>query len=274
MGMNQFELYCGDGRDVMNELVESGVKVNLTVTSPPYDKLRTYNKSCDWNYEIFKGIANGLYSITQDGGVVVWVVSDSMIRGTESGTSFKQALHFMDIGFKLHDTMIYEKHNPTPNTGGGMRYQQCFEYMFVFVKGKPAVHNILKEPRRNACNDKRTQRIKKTNRNKDGEFGTEKLYLINEFVPRRNIWTYKVGLYNTTKDRDAFVHPAIFPEQLANDHILSWSNQGDIVFDPFMGSGTTGKMAIINERSFIGVEKVPEYYVLARNRICMYSFGV
>lgn len=269
--MNQYRLFCGDSREVMNSLVDSGVMVNLTVASPPYDDLRTYKNSCDWNYELFKEIADGLYSITRNGGVVVWVVADSMNKGSETGTSFKQALYFMELGFRLHDTMIYEKHNPTPNTGNGMRYQQCFEFMFVFAKGKPAVHNILKEPRRNACNDKRTQRVKKTNRNKDGEFGSEKLYLVNELVPRRNIWTYKVGLYNTTKDKDAFKHPAIFPEQLANDHILSWSNPGDIVFDPFMGSGTTGKMAIINGRQFIGVEKVPKYYFLALNRIRAYS---
>ncbi len=272
--MKPYTLYCGDCREVMTRLAELGVKVNLTVTSPPYDNLRTYDKSCDWNYELFKGTADGLYSITADGGVVVWIVSDSMVKGSESGSSFQQALYFMDAGFKLHDTMIYEKHNPTPNTGNGVRYQQCFEYMFVFSKGKPAVHNILKEPRRNTCNDKRTQRIKRTNRNKDGEFGSEKLYLVNEQVPRRNIWIYKVGLYNTTNDKEAFVHPAIFPEQLAKDHILSWSNPNDLVFDPFMGSGTTGKMAVINGRRFIGVEKVAKYYFLSESRIRWYSVNL
>lgn len=146
--------------------------------------------------------------------------------------------------------------------------------MFVFSKGKPAVHNILKEPRRNTCNDKRTQRIKRTNRNKDGEFGSEKLYLVNELVPCRNIWIYKVGLYNTTNDKEAFVHPAIFPEQLAKDHILSWSNPNDLVFDPFMGSGTTGKMAVINGRRFIGVEKVAKYYFLSESRIRWYSVNI
>lgn len=263
---NKLNLICGDCIDVMDKLIAEGVKVDLTVTSPPYDNLRTYNDECEWNFELFKKVAQNLYNITADGGVVVWVSGDSTINGSESGTSFKQSLYFMEIGFKLHDTMIYLKHNPVP-VGGKNRYYQSFEYMFIFSKGTPKTFNPLTEPRRNACNDKRTVRYKSFNRNSDGTVD-KKIVKINQDDPkRRNVWEYKVGGGNSTNDSIAFQHPAIFPEALAKDHILSWSNEGDIVLDPFMGSGTTGKMAILNKRNFIGIEKIEEYYNIAKKRI-------
>lgn len=235
--------------------------IDLTVTSPPYDNLRKYNGFA-WD---FHETARELYRVTKQGGVVVWIVGDATNNGSETGTSFKQALFFKECGFRLHDTMIYEKHNPVPNAG--TRYQQSFEYMFVFSKGKPKTTNIQKEPRRNACNDKRTYRRKKFAREANGSFAKEHDYFVAENVPKRNIWSYKVGLYNTTKDRVAFSHPAVFPEQLAKDHILSWSNEGDVVLDPFMGSGTTAKMAIATGRNFIGFELSEEYCAIARERI-------
>ena len=259
------KLINGDCIKEMEKLIEEGVKVDLTVTSPPYDTIRDYNGSLIWDFEVFKEVAKRLYEITEKGGVVVWVVADKTINGSESGTSFKQALYFIELGFKLHDTMIYKKHNPVPNAG--KRYQQTFEYMFVFSKGKPKTTNILKRERRNECNDKRTHRIKKFTRGVDGEFTKPTYYEVKEEVPRDNIWTYKVGGGNSTKDKIAFKHPAIFPEELAKDHILSWSNEGEIVFDPFLGSGTTGKMAKILNRKFIGIEKVKEYYEIAIKRI-------
>lgn len=266
--MSEFDLYLGDCAEVMHKLIKNNVKVDLTVTSPPYNEIRSYNKTLEWNYDIFKEIAKRLYDITNDGGVVVWVVADQMKNGSESGTSFKQALYFMEVGFKLHDTMIYAKNNPVPNAR--TRYQQSFEYMFVFSKGKPKTTNILTEPRSNKWNDKRCfRKEKRFNRDKDGQFSVKKDFSfdINEEVPRRNIWYYSVGLNGSTKDKEAFKHPAIFPEKLAQDHILSWTNENDTVFDPFMGSGTTGKMAILNNRNFIGIEKVEEYYKIAVERI-------
>ena len=240
--------------------------VDLTVTSPPYDNLRTYNGNIEqWSFEKFQAIAKELYRVTADGGVVVWVVGDATINGSETGTSFRQALYFKEIGFNLHDTMIYEKHNPVPNANN--RYQQSFEFMFVLSKGKPKTTNILLTKRSNECNDKRTFRVKTVNRDKDGEFNEAKYQAIREFVPRRNIWRYKVGLYNSTTDKIAFRHPAIFPEQLAQDHILSWSNEGDVVLDPFMGSGTTAKMALLNNRNFIGFELDAHYCEIANERI-------
>jgi len=234
--------------------------VDLAVTSPPYDGLRLYN-----GYDFpFEDIVRELYRIMRLGGVVVWVVGDATVNGSETGTSFKQALFFMDVGFKLHDTMIYRKLNPVPNAG--KRYQQSFEYMFIFSKGTPTTHNIACRKRRNACNDKRTSRVKGFNRNVHGEV-MHKMYAVREDVPKDNIWEYYVGGGNSTSDAIAFKHPAIFPEKLAEDHILSWSVPGDIVFDPFMGSGTTGKMAILHGRKFIGCDVSLEYCSLAFERI-------
>ena len=263
--MADIKLYQGDCLEVMDRLIAEGVKVDLVVTSPPYDNLRTYNNSSIWNFDVFKKVADRLFKIVKDGGVIVWVVNDQTIKGSETGTSFRQALYFKEIGFNLHDTMIYAKQNPIPNAG--RRYQQCFEYMFVFSKGNPKVVNILLEPRHNLCNDKRTKRIKKGTRGKDGNFGKEKVWEIKEIVPRRNIWTYKVGLYNSTSYKPAFEHPAIFPEQLAKDHILSWSNENDIVLDPFMGSCTTGVACKQLNRNFIGIEIDENYFEIAKKRI-------
>ena len=268
--MANFDLCLGDCIEEMQKLIDKGTKVDLTITSPPYDDIYDYNGTLIWNYDIFKNVAKLLYNITNDGGVVVWVVNDQMKNGSETGTSFRQALYFMEIGFKLHDTMIYAKNNPVPNARN--RYQQSFEYMFVFSKGKPKTTNILKEPRSNKWNDKRCfRKEKRFNRDKDGQFSVIKDFHfdINEEVPRRNIWYYSVGLNGSTKDREAFKHPAIFPEKLVQDHILSWSNEGETVFDPFLGSGTTGKMAVLNNRNFIGIEKVEEYYNIAVKRITM-----
>lgn len=235
--------------------------VNLTVTSPPYDNLRTYN---GYSFD-FESIAKELFRVTAKGGVVVWVVNDQTINGSESGTSFRQALYFKEIGFNLYDTMIYYKVNPTPNAG--KRYQQTFEYMFVFSKEAPTTTNILKEPRHNACNDKRTSRAMKFNRSADGTFSEPHHCLINEWVPKRNVWEYKVGLYNSSKDPRAFKHPAIFPEKLAYDHIVSWSKEGDIVYDPFSGSGTTCLQAKSLNRKWLGSEISKEYAELSRARL-------
>ena len=261
----EIKLYNGDCLDVMDKLIADGVKVDLVVTSPPYDNLRTYNNTLNWNFDIFKNIANKLKEILADGGVIVWVVADATINGSETGTSFKQALYFKEIGLNIHDTMIYAKQNPTPNALN--RYQQSFEYMFVFSKGKPKTVNILREKRHNLCNDRRTERIKKTNRGKDGKFCEEKLYEVKEMVPLHNIWTYKVGLYNSTSYKPAFEHPAIFPEKLAKDHIISWSNENDTVLDPFMGSGTTGVACKHLNRNFIGIELDKNYFEIAKKRI-------
>lgn len=222
--------------------------VDLTVTSPPYDNLRNYN-GFSWDFE---ATAKELYRVTKQGGVVVWVVGDATVNGSETGTSFRQALFFKDCGFNLHDTMIYQKSGVSyPES---TRYLQQFEYMFIFSKGKPKSINLIK--------DRKNKYVGNVGGNHRGG-----LCRREEFGLRFNIWQYANGKYNTTKDEIAFLHPAVFPERLANDHIISWSNEGDVVLDPFMGSGTTAKMAILNNRNFIGFEISDEYCDIARKRI-------
>lgn len=236
--------------------------IDLTVTSPPYDNLRTYN-GIVWNNDIWQLIIEELYRVTKKGGVVVWVVNDATIKGSETGTSFKQALWAKECGFYLHDTMIYQK------TGCSMpshnRYLANFEYMFVFSKGKPSTHNLI-EDRKNRF-PKRWGGGRKV-RNKDGSWSYRKKRDAGEYGRRFNVWKYKSGGQGYGhSDELAHQHPATFPEKLAEDHILSWSNEGDLVFDPMMGSGTTGKMALKNNRDFIGIEIVPEYFEIAKARI-------
>jgi DNA modification methylase len=217
-------LLHGDCLELMKKL-ESNC-IDLTVTSPPYDNLRTYN-GYSFNFE---GIAKELYRITKDGGVVVWVVGDATINGSETGTSFKQALYFKEVGFKLHDTMIYQKENPPP-VGGQKRYYQHFEYMFILSKGAPKTFNPIIVERRNKWNDKRTERVKGFTRNKNGEFVKRLVSLVGD-VKIGNVWKYMVGGGISTEY--GIKHPATFPEQLANDHIISWSNEGDTVLDCFL----------------------------------------
>lgn len=238
--------------------------IDLTITSPPYDNLREYN-GFSWDFE---ETARQLYRVTKPGGVVVWVVGDATVKGSETGTSFKQALFFMSCGFRLHDTMIYMKDNPPP-TGGANRYYQAFEYMFVFTKGAPKTFNAIVEPRRNKWNDNRTVRKRPVTRNKAGVF-TEKIVPVNQGdVKLQNVWSYTVSGGSVASDNYAHQHPAIFPESLVRDHIVSWSNPDDMVLDPFMGSGTTAKMAVMLGRNFIGFEISGEYIDIANRRISM-----
>jgi DNA modification methylase len=238
--------------------------VDLTVTSPPYDDLRSYEGTNEWEEDVWQSVIEELYRITKPGGVVVWVVGDATIAGSETGSSFKQALHFLASGFRLHDTMIYDK-------GGSRfpsktRYYACFEYMFVFSKGPIQTVNLIRD-RRNKCAGKR--RTKSTYRQKDGCLlkAHHTRGVNTDLGVRFNIWTIPGGWRKSHTDEIAYHHPATFPERLAEDHIISWSNAGDLVFDPFMGSGTTGKMAIKNQRRFIGIERVPSYVGIARARL-------
>lgn len=239
--------------------------IDLTVTSPPYDNLRAYNGFA-WDFE---ALAKELYRVTKPGGCVIWVVGDATIKGSETGTSFRQALFFRDTcGFNLHDTMIYSAKKP-PLTHN--RYEQGFEYMFVFSKGKPKTFNpLLREnlhvDRKHSFASSRAASSKEVRSTQGGKSG--KTYIArNRTSIKGNIWHYNVGNNCSTTDKIAFQHPAIFPEQLASDHILSWSNEWDTVFDPFMGSGTTGKMALLHNRKFIGIELSQEYVNIAKVRI-------
>ena len=260
--MGTVTLWHGDCLELMKNIPDGSV--DLTVTSPPYDNLRKYNGF----YWDFHGTAKELYRVTKDGGVVVWIVGDATVKGSETGTSFRQALYFMDCGFNLHDTMIYDKGNcPFPDK---TRYYNCFEYMFVFSKGKPKTFNPICD-RKNKCGG---ETIKSTTlRQADGSLKKTSAEInntgrkIKEYGSRFNIWRISPGKGKSTLDEYAFQHPAIFPEQLANDHIISWSNEGDIILDCFMGSGTTGKMAVLNNRHFIGIELDEGYFNIAKERI-------
>ena len=231
--------------------------IDLTVTSPPYDDLRKYN---GYSFD-FENTAKELYRITKDGGIVVWVVADKTEKGSESGTSFKQALFFKDIGFNLHDTMIYMSDKP-PLTHN--RYEQKFEYMFVFSKGKPKTFNPIMEECKYAGSDKKARTFRHTG---DELQETHIKNKVNKEKIKGNVWYFSTGYNKSTKDIIAFKHPAIFPEQLANDHIISWSNEGDTVLDIFSGSGTTAKMAKLNNRNYIGFEISKEYCDIAEERI-------
>ena len=251
-------LICGDCIDVLQETPDNCV--DLTVTSPPYDDLRTYEDECDWNFETFKKVAQQLYRVTKPGGVVVWVVGDSTINGSESGTSFRQALYFKEIGFNIHDTMIWNKGSfafPSKNC-----YHQVFEYMFVFSKGKPKTMNFIMD-RENKYICTRGA----SGRKRDGTRNTGTCTTTNKYGKRFNIWNYSIGGGNSATDKIAFEHPAIFPEGLAKDHIITWTNEGDLVLDPFMGSNTTGKMAVLTGRKFLGIEKVEKYFDISKRRI-------
>ena len=248
----------GDCLELMEGIPDKSI--DLTVTSPPYDNLRAYNGNIDqWSFEKFQGIAKELFRITKDGGIVVWIVNDATIKGSETGTSFKQALYFKECGFNLHDTMIYAKNNPIPQNHN--RYEQCFEYMFVFSKGKPKTFNPLKEDTKNAGksfdwgNRKTVMDAKQCRRDRGSDVRT-----VNAKKNRTNIFYYSVGGSNTG-------HPAVFPKQLATDHILSWSNEGDVVLDPFLGSGTTAIAAVNTGRHYIGFELDKGYFDIACKRL-------
>lgn len=232
--------------------------VDLTVTSPPYDNLRTYNGFA-WNFE---ETAQELFRITKNGRAVVWVVSDGTVDGGETGTSFRQALYFMKIGFKLHDTMIWRKPNPTPQFPSIKRYTNDFEYMFVFSKGKMECFNPLMTECKLAGRG--------CNRNKNALFygqtadrPRDEVTIVKDTKRLTNTWEIGVGSKNK-------VHPAVFPEKLAANHILSWSNPGDLIFDPFLGSGTTATMAVANRRNFLGFDMSDEYCKLAKDRVNQY----
>lgn len=251
-----WELHEGDCLEIMPTLPDKSV--DLTVTSPPYDNLRDY-EGYTFNFE---GIAHELYRLTKPGGVVVWVVGDATINGSETGTSFRQALYFKEIGFNLHDTMIYQK-NAFPFLDK-TRYAQVFEYMFVLSKGKPNTTNIIRVPTKEA---NRIKNKKSCQRLPNGETVPMKYETGKSERNKENVWMFEVGYMKTTKDKFAFDHPAMFPEQLAQDHIISWSNPDDLILDPMAGSGTVLKVAESLGRNSVGIEISKEYCEIIRKRM-------
>jgi len=250
------KIYNENCLDTMKRMPDNFI--DLTVTSPPYDNLRQYN---GYVFD-FENIAKELFRVTKKGGVIVWVIGDATINGSETGTSFKQALYFKEIGFNLHDTMIWNKpnfSNPSKN-----RYHQIFEYMFILSKGRPKTFNPIKDKK----NKYKSCFGKNTRRKSDGEMVETKKNVISEWGMRTNLWNMNtVGQEMMCKKAP---HPAMFPEKLVKDHVISWSNEREIVYDPFMGSGTTAKVSLELNRDFIGSEISSEYCKIADDRIKNY----
>lgn len=250
-------MYLGDNREIMKSLENESV--DLVVTSPPYDNLRTYNDSLEWSFDVFKTVAKELARLIKQGGVIVWNVNDASIDNSETGSSFRQALYFKDeLGLNLYDTMIwFREHFPLSHR----RYEQSFEYMFILSKGIPNIFNGI----RDKPNIMAGKKLHGSTRNKKGEMipkhGIKLGKKYSDYGLRNNVW-------NMTSERNNETgHPAIFPVQIPQDHIMTWTNEGDIVLDPFMGSGTTAIAAINTDRKWIGIEKEQEYYDKACERI-------
>ena len=252
-----YDLRNGDCLEVMKSIPDKSV--DLTVTSPPYDNLRTYNGNNEqWGEHVWKAVLADLFRVTRQGGVVVWVVADATINGSETGTSFRQALWAMECGFRLHDTMIWNKGSFTAVGSLKLRYAPTWEYMFVFSKDIPSTFNPIKD-RENKVSGKIGGRLRKANGNmiQMSTHGKSR----SKFGQRFGIW----DIHSCGGNKSG--HPAPFPLQLAHDHIISWSNEGDTVLDCFMGSGTTGVACANTGRKFIGIELDEGYFEIAQKRI-------
>ena len=232
--------------------------IDFIITSPPYDDIRKYN---GYSFE-FEKIAKEIKRVLKEGSVLIWVVSDKTRNGSETGTSFKQALYFKEIGLKIHDTMIYYKNNPMPTNG--LRYQQHFEYMFAISKNIPKTFNPITEK------TKYKGLANMKNRGKMGTLNYRKI-LRTEEKKIGNVFFYSVGGGISTKDKIAYQHPAIYPEKLVYDQIITWTNENDLVYDPFMGSGTTAKVSHLNNRKWIGSEISEEYVKITKERLRNYN---
>jgi len=252
------KVYQGDCLEVMKTLPDSCI--DMVLTSPPYDNMRVYIGSLEWGQHVWEPVIQELFRIIKDGGVVVWIVNDGTVNGSESGSSFRQALYFKEVGFNLHDTMIYAKNNPIPLTHN--RYEQQFEYMFVFSKGKPKTFNpILIECKHGGEEYKFDQPQCDTNSAKRYSDTKRK---VKSTKQNFNIWFYSIGGMNKRMKTE---HPAVFPEKLVQDHLTSWSNKGDVVLDPFAGSGTVGKIAKQMDRNYVLIEKESKYVELIRTKL-------
>jgi DNA modification methylase len=248
----------GDCREVMAGM--DAESIHAVVTSPPYDNLRTYEGTCDWNRSVWEGVFDEMYRVLVPGGIAVWVVGDATVNGSETGTSFAQAIYAKSVGFNIHDTMIWNKGAFTATGSLRVRYASVFEYMFVFSKGKPRVFNPIR--------DRKTKHEGKTVsqssvRQSDGSMKKHSPFKpIPKYSQRYNIWNQTAA-----RGSDRAGHPAPMPISIARDHIISWTNPGDIVLDPFAGGGTTGVACVETDRNFVGIEKVAEYIEIARARI-------
>ena len=253
--VNDIAIHNDNCLDYLATIPDNSIK--FTLTSPPYDDIRDYN-----GYSFpFEDIAKELWRTTKSGGVIAWNVADATIKGSETGTSMRQALYFMSLGFRLHDTMIYAKKNPMPAGVSSKRYHQAWEYVFILSKDAPETFNPIMVKAKYGHLEASMK-----HRGKDGDMNYTKTKR-NEFTKVRNIFEYSVGGGHSSKDKIAFQHPAIMPEQLAYDMITTWTDVADTVFDPFTGSGTTAKMCMATNRKFHGTEMSAEYCTIIQERL-------
>ena len=265
LSLNETHLMnCIDGMQLMD--AES---VDLVVTSPPYDDLRTYNDSSKWDHEVFKSVADNLARVLKTGGVIMWNVNDATVKGSETGSSFRQCLYFMDrCGLRLHDTMIYEKTGTAFASGPkSVRYTQIFEYCFILSKGKPKTINLIQD-KKNAWAGYTSFGNAKT-RKQDGTMHDpgKKSKVIREYGVRTNIWKIKNSGGFGQSSKASYKHPATMPEELARGHVLTWSDKNDLILDPFMGAGTTAQVCLEENRNFIGFEIDETYHQMCVDRV-------
>ena len=246
-----------------------GESIDLVVTSPPYDDLREYHNNSAWNFGFFQKVAQELGRILKPGGVIVWNVNDQTINGSKTGSSFRQALYFMDnCGLRLHDTMIYEKTGVAFASGPhSVRYTQKFEYVFILSKGRPKSICLIQDKPNKWAGERSWGVASARKVNGNIQKSAHKTKCVRKFGVRNNIWTIKNSGGFGQKNKNAYGHPATMPEDLADGHIRSWSKVGDVVFDPFLGSGTTARVAKKLERRYIGFEIDETYYSIAEKTI-------
>lgn len=272
LSLNETHLMnCIDGMQLMDE--ES---VDLVVTSPPYDDLRTYNDSSQWDHNVFTQVADNLTRVLKQGGVIMWNVNDATVKGSETGSSFRQCLYFMDqCGLKLHDTMIYEKTGTAFASGPkSVRYTQIFEYCFILSKGRPKTINLIQD-KKNAWAGYTSFGNAKT-RKKDGTMNDpgKKSKVIREYGVRTNIWKIKNSGGFGQSSKASYKHPATMPEELARGHVLTWSDVNDTILDPFMGAGTTAQVCLEENRNFIGFEIDETYHQMCAERVLPWTDNV
>jgi DNA modification methylase len=267
------QIICGDNVTVLKTFPDACV--DLVVTSPPYDSLRVaagYQNGFD-----LVDLCNQLLRVIKPGGMVVWVVADQTVNGARTGTSYKQALHFMSHGFQLFDDIVYLKSGT--NFPSKSRYTNTWEHMFCFSKGMPSTINLITDSPRKWLGSW----AKTTNRKKDGTLGASTAKNCGEgskgkasfegeygYKARTNVWniTNGKGFAHPDPGGDlAYAHSATYPLQLAHDHIVSWTNPGDVVLDPFNGAGTTCVAAKMTGRTYVGIDSSPEYCALATKRL-------
>ena len=259
------QIYNEDCLETMGRM-EDGL-CDLILTSPPYDNLRRYGQERT-NHKRLKGgmsfdfesIAKEMTRVLKPGGVIMWNVQDQTINMSRTGSSMRQALYFMDeCGLNFWDHLIwYKTGTPFPSPH---RYRSVWENMFIFSKGKPNTFNPILKRNKTAGQVRNSRKF----RDHKGDFvegfqGTP----IREFGNEDNVWYIANGANKSYKNKLSVNHPAVMTDEIARRHILTWTNENDIIYDPFLGASTTTRVARDNNRQWIGSEIHTPYYELSK----------